>query len=63
MLMFNTQGCNRISRERGSGRLIATITGGDATGALRLRQDEQHTWWACSEPTRNLHPARVQRAA
>jgi hypothetical protein len=51
MLMFNARGCNRISRERGSGRLILTTTGGAAAGALHLRQEEDHTWWAYSEPT------------
>jgi hypothetical protein len=51
MLLINGRGCHRISRERASVRLIATITGGGAAGSLRLSQDEEYTWWLYSEPT------------
>lgn len=49
MLKMTSAGCIIVVRERGSRRLKATITGGGVDGALRLRQDEDHTWSVYSE--------------
>jgi len=50
MLMVTARGCYCISREQDSGWPTVTLPGALAGGGeLRLRQDEEHVWWAYSE--------------